>query len=148
MRDEEIKLGNTYWTSFFLSRPQGDDVEWRAVAVKVVKKITHTFLLGKQEATRTCYECRCEGYEKPTPIPALYCPDGMPEEYFKEFKYGEWPDNKRTFYACQLYPDMVSCLNAMYKRFRKTADNMQRDLENNTYTGFAGDLVIGGIQKL
>lgn len=148
MKIEDIKLDDIYWTNFFLRRDQGTDVQWRAVKVKVIKKITEIWSVGDHTVEKVKFQCRCEGYERPNFIPAVYWEGGMPEEYLKTFQYGDWGDHRcNTFSAEDLYPTVEDCIRNVYERFRVGTENLKHELERGDYKTFPGDLVIGMLPK-
>jgi len=147
MKAEDIQIGSVYWTSFFLEFIQGKSAPWRVVAVKVVSKITREFLVGDKKESRISFECKCEGYDRPRAIPAVYWEGGTPAEFMKDYEYGSWPNNRRTFTADELYPDAESCVEHMYKRFSETADNLHNELASGSFKDFTGDLIIGVVAQ-
>lgn len=148
MKPEDIQLEAVYWTAFFLSRPQGTDVQWRAVKVKVVKKITELWCVGDHNVEKIKFQCRCIGVERPYTVPAVYWKGGMPEEYLLNFKYGDWDKhNVNTFSAEDLYLTAEDCIRAMYERQRLGAENLKRELDRGDYKAFDGDLIIGILPK-
>lgn len=147
MKAEDIQIGSVYWTSFFLEFIQGESAPWRVVSVRVVSKITREFLVGDKKESRIAFECKCEGYDRPRVTPAVYWEGGTPLEFMKDYQYGSWPNNRRTFTADELYPDAASCVEHMYKRFSETADNLHHELASGSYKNFTGDLIIGVVAR-
>lgn len=146
MNQQDIRLGEEYWTYIFLNRPQGTDVQFRVVKVRAVSRVDKTTYVGTSEMTKTVFECVCEAYSEPQAIPAMYWKDGTPEKYMREFKYGDWSENIK-FSAEDLYPDVESCIQCVCDRFKQTAANIQCDIDRGDYKTFPGVLVIGGLTK-
>lgn len=98
---------------------------------------------------KVSFQCKCIGYEKPHVIPAVYWKGGTPEQYLKEFQYGEWDKyGCCVFSAEDLYLTAEDCIRAMYERQRLGAENLKRELDRGDYKSFDGDLVIGILPKL